>query len=144
MNNAKLKPCPFCGQTAELVKYKETCDGRGDIHPYIICRNCSSGAVLTLEEFKKAENDFGYTGGYYSSNKKFWDGMHQRLIDKWNNQNTSTDNLIKRIEENFEDMKKACVNTYGDCEECTELMGVFRDYTDEIIRIIKEEVKQKE
>ena len=54
-------------------------------------------------------------------------------------ENSSTDNLIKRIEENFEDLKKACVNTYGDCEECAALMSVFRDYTDVIVSIIKEE-----
>lgn len=52
------------------------------------------------------------------------------------------ENLIKRIEENFQDMKKACVNTYGDCEECEEVMGVFRDYTNHIIRIIEEELKE--
>ena len=138
MKNVNLKPCPFCGKTPELQKYHETCDGRGDRYAVITCE-CQTQMRLSLSELKKAENDFGYTGGYYSSSKEFWNGMHDRLIEKWNNQNTSTDNLIKRIEENFEDMKKACIDTYGDCEECTELMSVFRDYTDEIIKIVKEE-----
>lgn len=141
MNNTKLKPCPFCGRKPELIKYHESVDGRGDVPAFIKCA-CQAQMLLSMTEFRKAENDFGYTGGYYSSNKEFWNGMHDRLIEKWNNQNTSTDNLIKRIEENFEDIKKACVNTYGDCEDCKELMAVFRDYTDEIIRIIEEEVKE--
>ena len=90
MKNVNLKPCPFCGKKPELQKYNETCDGRGDRYAVITCE-CQTQMRLSLSELKKAENDFGYTGGYYSDNKEFWNGMHNRLIEKWNNQNTSTD-----------------------------------------------------
>lgn len=44
------------------------------------------------------------------------------------------DILIKRIEENFEDMEDALV------ENCAfDYILLFRDYTDEIIKVIKEE-----
>lgn len=78
-----LAPC-LCGGEAKLVEYCETCDGRGDKHANITCNKCGIKLGLTYDEFHKAKHDFGYKGGYYSSNKKFWEGMHQRLIDKWN------------------------------------------------------------
>jgi hypothetical protein len=44
--------------------------------------------------------------------------------------------LIKRIEENLEDMEDALVeNCAFDC------IQLFRDYTDEILKIIKEELQ---
>ena len=49
---------------------------------------------LTTKEFVETENDYGYTSGYYSQNKKFWNGMHQKLIDKWN-----TRKPIEKIEQ---------------------------------------------
>lgn len=48
----------------------------------------------------------------------------------------SKENLIKRIEENFDDMEDALV------ENCAfEYIQLFRDYTNEIIKIINEELK---
>lgn len=83
MYTIDLKPCPFCGRIPIFHEYHETCDGRGDKWPYIICV-CKASMTLTSEEFYKAQDDFGYTGGYYSTNDKLWNAMHQRLIDKWN------------------------------------------------------------
>ena len=45
--------------------------------------------------------------------------------------------LIKRIEENFDDMKNALVVNFAFDE-----VGLFRDYTDEIIKIIEEEMEK--
>jgi hypothetical protein len=43
--------------------------------------------------------------------------------------------LIKRIEENFEDIEDALV------ENCAfDYVQLFRDYTDEIIKIIEDEI----
>ena len=45
--------------------------------------------------------------------------------------------LIKRIEENFEDMEDVLV------ENCAfDYVQLFRDYTDEIIKIIEEEMEK--
>ncbi len=84
MKEAELKPCPFCGGKAELKKHYESCDGRGDRYAKITCLGCTVEMSLTWKEFGQSEKDFGYTGGYYSQNRLFWDGMHQMLIDKWN------------------------------------------------------------
>lgn len=83
MNNTELKPCPFCGGEARFVKYYETTDGKYDRSAMVLCK-CSIVMELTYEELMQAQKDFDYEGGYYSSNKRFWEGMHQRLIDKWN------------------------------------------------------------
>ncbi len=49
----------------------------------------------------------------------------------------SKENLLKRIEENFEDMEDALV------ENCAfDYVQLFRDYTDEIIKIIEEEMSE--
>ena len=49
----------------------------------------------------------------------------------------SKENLIKRIEENFNDMEDALV------ENCAfQEVQLFRDYTDEIIKIIEEEMEK--
>ena len=49
----------------------------------------------------------------------------------------SKENLIKRIEENFDDMEDALV------ENCAfDYAQLFRDYTDEIIKIIEEEMSK--
>lgn len=44
------------------------------------------------------------------------------------------ESLIKKIEENFNDMKDALVENYA-----SDFIPLFRDYTDEIIQIIEEE-----
>lgn len=45
--------------------------------------------------------------------------------------------LIKRIEENFDDMEDALV------ENCAfDYVQLFRDYTDEIIKIIEDEIEK--
>ena len=50
--------------------------------------------------------------------------------------NMNKERLIKRIEENLEDMEGALVeNCAFDC------IQLFRDYTDEILKIIKEELQ---
>lgn len=84
MNDMKLKPCPFCGGEVELEEYYESTDGRQDRHAKIRCYKCDLKMGLTFDEFYQTQHDFGYTGGYYSKNEKFWNGMHQRLVDKWN------------------------------------------------------------
>ena len=99
MQNDKPLNCPFCGGEAELEKFYESCDGRGDRFAKIKCR-CGVIMELTFEEWGKAQDDFNYTGGYYSQNKAFWNGMHQRLIDKWN-----TRKPMERIVEQLEDKK---------------------------------------
>lgn len=85
-----LRECSFCGGEAELIEYIETVDGRGDKIARVRCK-CGCEIHLTMREFSQAEDDFGYKGGYYSQNKKFWNGMHQRLIDKWNNRATEAE-----------------------------------------------------
>ena len=47
--------------------------------------------------------------------------------------NLDKDKIIKDIEDNFYDMKKTCKENNAEC-----LISLFRDYTDEIIKIIKE------
>ncbi len=98
MSELKLLNCPFCGGEAKLIEYKETVDGRGDKIARIRCE-CGSDLHLTAREFSKAEDDFGYKGGYYSENKKFWNGMHQRLIDKWNTRIPMA-NIVEKLKEN--------------------------------------------
>lgn len=49
----------------------------------------------------------------------------------------SKENIIKRIEENFEDMKDALIANGGE-----GLVLLFRDYTDEITEIIEEEMEK--
>lgn len=97
MSELKLLNCPFCGGEAELKKYYETCDGRGDRMARVECK-CGLEMSLTRNEFKQAEKDFNYSGGYYSSNKEFWEGMHQRLIEKWNTR-TPMSNIVEKLEE---------------------------------------------
>lgn len=49
----------------------------------------------------------------------------------------SKESIIKRIEENFDDMEDALV------ENCAfQEVQLFRDYTDEIIKIIEEEMEK--
>lgn len=48
------------------------------------------------------------------------------------------DILIKRIEENFEDLRDALIRKRIGAEEIA-LFLLFRDYTDEIVKIIEEE-----
>ena len=45
----------------------------------------------------------------------------------------SKENLIKRIEENFDDMEDALINNCA-----FDYVQLFRDYTNEIIKIIEE------
>lgn len=45
--------------------------------------------------------------------------------------------LIKRIEENFDDMKDALIKNYH-----LHYVQLFRDYTEEIIKIIEEEMEK--
>lgn len=50
---------------------------------------------------------------------------------------TRKEKIIKEINENFEDMEKALVDN-----RTSFLSILFRDYTDEIIRIIEEELSE--
>lgn len=50
----------------------------------------------------------------------------------------SKENLIKRIEENFEDMEEALIKN-----QTSFIVNLFRDYTDEIIKIIEEEMERR-
>jgi hypothetical protein len=108
----KLKPCPCCGDETKLIKYYETCDGRGDKMPEIRCK-CGLKMTLTSDEFYKLRDDFNYVGGYYSSNKEFWNGMHQRLIDKWNTRKP-IDRIVEQLEETAECYKKSYYKHYDD------------------------------
>lgn len=96
----RLKPCPFCGGEVELIKFYESSDGRGDRYPTIKCK-CGLEMNLTFEEFHKIRDDSNYTGGYYSENKELWNGMHQKLIDKWNTRKP-IDKVVKQLEEEIE------------------------------------------
>lgn len=49
----------------------------------------------------------------------------------------SKENLIKRIEENFDDMEDALIKNYH-----LNYVQLFRDYTEEIIKIIEEEMEK--
>jgi hypothetical protein len=82
---SELKKCPFCGGEAVLVEMYESCDGRCDRFPRVKCTDCQAEVGLTFKEFTDATHEYGYTGGYYSQNKKVWDGIHQKVVDKWNN-----------------------------------------------------------
>lgn len=85
MEKIKLKRCPICGsRKATFHEYYESCDGRADKPAYINC-SCGLELHLTGDEFWGAQDKYNYKGGYYSQNKKFWEGMHQMLVDKWNN-----------------------------------------------------------
>ena len=97
MNEKRLKNCPFCGGEAEMKEFYESCDGRGDRHAKITCCQCETIMYLTFNEFYDAEKEFGYTGGYYSQNKAFWNGMHQKLIDKWNTRKPM-EKIVERLE----------------------------------------------
>lgn len=77
--------CPCCGGCAKLHVYEESEDGRGDKGAYIQCEKCHLEMRLTTNECWSAEDEFEFTGGYYSDNKLFWEGMHNKLIAKWNN-----------------------------------------------------------
>lgn len=46
------------------------------------------------------------------------------------------ENILKRIEENFSDMEDVCVDNCN-----SEIIPLFRVYTDEIISIIKGEIR---
>lgn len=56
------------------------------------------------------------------------------LINKIEGNNLK--NILKRIEENFSDMEDACVDNCN-----PEIIPLFREYTDEIISIIKGEIR---
>lgn len=49
----------------------------------------------------------------------------------------SKESIIKRIEENFDDMEDALISNCAFQE-----VQLFRDYTDEIIKIIEEEMEK--
>lgn len=103
----ELKKCPFCGGEARLTEFYESCDGRGDRHAKITCCKCEITMYLTFDEFYDAQKEFGYTGGYYSQNKAYWDGMHQKLIDKWNTR-TPVDKMIERLEQQAQQYRRRC------------------------------------
>ena len=46
------------------------------------------------------------------------------------------DTILKRIEENFSDIENACIDNCN-----PEIISLFREYTDEIISIIKGKIK---
>lgn len=46
------------------------------------------------------------------------------------------ENILKRIEENFSDIEDACIDNCN-----LEIVPLFREYTDEIISIIKGEIQ---
>lgn len=97
MSEIRLLPCPVCnGKSVKLNEFYETSDGLGDRWPSIECK-CGLSLSLTTDEFYAAQDDFGYTGGYYSENKKFWNGMHQRLIGKWNTRKPMQE-IVERLE----------------------------------------------
>lgn len=83
MKDIFLNPCPFCNSIPILEKYYETCDWLGDRNTRIKCQ-CNAQLELTNSELEQVKKDFNYKCGYYSLNKEFWIGMHQRLVDKWN------------------------------------------------------------
>jgi hypothetical protein len=127
---SELKCCPFCGGEAELKKFYETCDGRGDRMARVECK-CGLGMSLTWNEFKQAEKDFDYSGGYYSSNKEFWEGMHQKLVDKWNTRNPMA-NIVEKLEE----LKKN-----DDClAYCYQFYSKTCDIYEKAINIVKQEI----
>lgn len=143
MSELKLLPCPFCGGEAKLIEYKETVDGRGDKIARIRCE-CGSDLHLTAREFSKAEDDFGYKGGYYSQNQKFWNGMHQRLIDKWNTR-TPMDNIVEKLEEKTEFLKDCTKYGNESAEQqeksySTMMMYEVADLVDDLIDIVKQEI----
>ena len=116
---AELKKCPFCGGEATLEKYRESDDGRMDKVARVKCK-CGVEVHLAFSEFNRAKDDFGYKGGYYSQNKEFWDGMHQRLIDKWNNRPTESEIRAKAIDEFAEKLKAKIEEVYSAPESESE------------------------
>ena len=128
----KLIPCPCCGGEAALKKYYESSDGRCDKHAQIICCDCELTMELTWDEFSKAQEEFGYTGGYYSQNKSFWDGMHQKLINKWNARKPM-ERIIERLEETYD-------ATHENYMKDRDLITLVKKYVlEHAIEIVKEE-----
>jgi len=54
------------------------------------------------------------------------------------NKLNNKEKIIKKIEENFDDMTSALISGGG-----IELISLFRDYTDETIKIIEKELKDE-
>lgn len=129
----KILDCPFCGGEAELEEYYETCDGRGDRNAKIECRKCGLMMRLTFEEFHGAEKEFGYTGGYRSQNKTFWNGMHQKLVSKWNTRKPMED-IVERLEAEMLD-SLSCYNRTLESNRYGEV-----DAYGKAIKIVKGEV----
>ena len=107
MSKIKLKSCPFCGGEAKLEEYYETCDGRGDRHAKITCLSCLLTMRLTFDEFEEVKKVFKYKGGYYSQNKKFWNGMHKKLVEKWNTRKPMQE-IVERLEEEKVNIVEGC------------------------------------
>lgn len=127
MREVKLLPCPVCnGKSVKLNELYETSDGRGDRWPSIECK-CGLLLSLTTDEFYSAQDDFGYTGGYYSRNKEFWNGLHQRLIDKWNTRKPMQE-IMERLEQKHQES-----------DQCPKFEKAFRQVAfEEAMQIVEE------
>lgn len=122
MSEIRLLPCPVCnGKSVKLNELYETSDGRGERWPSIECK-CGLSLSLTTDEFYSAQDDFGYTGGYYSENKEFWNGIHQRLIDKWN-----TRKPMQEIVERLEEYKRFEDNDYLDSQVIVQTIAIVKE-----------------
>ena len=81
--NSELKPCPFCGNEAELRFFNN-----GSSFSYRVeCLNCTAMVGRRFEE--------------YSTNRTFWFGIKQEAIDAWNTRAERTCKMIPNGETDF-------------------------------------------
>lgn len=81
MGTDKLKPCPFCGGEAKLIRHDQMSDGC-DVGGYVGCTKCHVGKCLTVEEQRRVLKGVGYHGGFYS--KETRDELDRALVEMWN------------------------------------------------------------
>lgn len=125
MSGIKLKSCPFCEGEAVLTEFYESCDGRGDVLPYIKCKDCGAEISLTYEELRRLDEDYNFKGGYRSQNKKLLEAMHDKIIEKWNTRKT-----VERIVERVEEEKQNALKLWDGNSRYKGLTEVAKEYKD--------------
>lgn len=92
----ELKPCPFCGSEAKLVR-------NWNLH-YIMCRSCGA----TIGEVKRHPNDFR---------------TRDEVIAAWNSRTTEKEPVANIIIDE-EQLKRMCDEAVSTIIDCVELLAV--------------------